>query len=172
MQLDGYYYAMAISVYDCTGCGSCANVCPVNNAGKKAPALVMTSFDDEQLRNQKVWLPCSACRKAGSFLTSSKFQQLKAANSESLTLNSQVLVQVVVKHHTQNLLHSYSVTECTLQMLQVVHQFGVVLHHLHPYTIDANGHGPAWANSLFEDNAEYGLGMFIAQDTLRNTNIA
>ena len=41
-----------------------------------------------------------------------------------------------------------------------------------PYTIDANGHGPAWANSLFEDNAEYGLGMFIAQDTLRNTNIA
>ena len=41
-----------------------------------------------------------------------------------------------------------------------------------PYTIDANGHGPAWANSLFEDNAEYGFGMFIAQDTLRNTNIA
>ena len=41
-----------------------------------------------------------------------------------------------------------------------------------PYTIDVNGHGPAWANSLFEDNAEYGLGMFIAQDTLRNTNIA
>ena len=40
------------------------------------------------------------------------------------------------------------------------------------YTIDVNGHGPAWANSLFEDNAEYGLGMFIAQDTLRNTNIA
>ena len=41
-----------------------------------------------------------------------------------------------------------------------------------PYTIDVNGHGPAWANSLFEDNAEYGFGMFIAQDTLRNTNIA
>ena len=41
-----------------------------------------------------------------------------------------------------------------------------------PYTTDVNGHGPAWANSLFEDNAEYGLGMFIAQDTLRNTNIA
>ena len=41
-----------------------------------------------------------------------------------------------------------------------------------PYTIDVNGHGPAWATSLFEENAEYGLGMFIAQDTLRNTNIA
>ena len=35
-----------------------------------------------------------------------------------------------------------------------------------PYTTDVNGHGPAWANSLFEDNAEYGLGMFIAQDTI------
>ncbi len=53
MQLDGYYYAMAISVYDCTGCGSCANVCPVNNAGKKAPALVMTSFDDETANEQE-----------------------------------------------------------------------------------------------------------------------
>ena len=53
MQLDGYYYAMAISVYDCTGCGSCANVCPVNNAGKKAPALVMTSFDDETAKEQE-----------------------------------------------------------------------------------------------------------------------
>ena len=51
-KLDGYYYAMAISVYDCTGCGSCANVCPVNNAGKKAPALVMTSFDDETAKEQ------------------------------------------------------------------------------------------------------------------------
>ena len=41
-----------------------------------------------------------------------------------------------------------------------------------PFVQDENGEGVAWANSLFEDNAEYGLGMFIAQDTLRNTNIA
>ncbi|MEG2525437.1 MAG: pyruvate:ferredoxin (flavodoxin) oxidoreductase, partial [Oscillospiraceae bacterium] len=37
-----------------------------------------------------------------------------------------------------------------------------------PYTVNKEGHGPAWSNSLFEDNAEYGLGMFLGQDTLRN----
>ena len=37
-----------------------------------------------------------------------------------------------------------------------------------PYTVGKNGKGPAWANSLFEDNAEYGYGMFLAQQTLRN----
>ena len=41
-----------------------------------------------------------------------------------------------------------------------------------PYTKDKNGHGPAWANSLFEDNAEFGYGMFLAQDTLRKQLIA
>ncbi|MBQ2663166.1 MAG: pyruvate:ferredoxin (flavodoxin) oxidoreductase, partial [Clostridia bacterium] len=41
-----------------------------------------------------------------------------------------------------------------------------------PYTTNSEGHGPAWANSLFEDNAEFGLGMFIAQNTMREANIA
>ena len=41
-----------------------------------------------------------------------------------------------------------------------------------PYTKDKNGRGPAWANSLFEDNAEFGYGMFLAQDTLRKQLIA
>ena len=41
-----------------------------------------------------------------------------------------------------------------------------------PYTTDANGHGPAWANSLFEDNAEHGLGMYMGQKAIRNRLIA
>ncbi|MBQ6531165.1 MAG: pyruvate:ferredoxin (flavodoxin) oxidoreductase, partial [Clostridia bacterium] len=41
-----------------------------------------------------------------------------------------------------------------------------------PYTTNSEGHGPAWANSLFEDNAEFGLGIFIAQNTMREANIA
>ena len=47
MQLDGLYYTMAVSVLDCTGCGSCANVCPVNNAGKKDPALAMKPLETQ-----------------------------------------------------------------------------------------------------------------------------
>ena len=41
-----------------------------------------------------------------------------------------------------------------------------------PYTVDANGHGPAWANSLFEDNAEHGLGMYYGQEALRERLIS
>ena len=41
-----------------------------------------------------------------------------------------------------------------------------------PYTVNKEGHGPSWANSLFEDNAEYGYGMYLAQSTLRNHLIA
>ena len=52
-------------------------------------------------------------------------------------------------------------------MQQVVLQSGVDQHHLHPYTKNAEGKGPAWANSLFEDNAEYGYGMAIAVRTIR-----
>ena len=52
---------------------------------------------------------------------------------------------------------AYSVTECTLLMQQVVHQSGVVQAPSTPYTTNDKGHGPAWANSLFEDNAEFGL---------------
>jgi pyruvate-ferredoxin/flavodoxin oxidoreductase len=37
-----------------------------------------------------------------------------------------------------------------------------------PYTVNKDGHGPAWANSLFEDNAEYGYGMFLAQNAIRS----
>ena len=41
-----------------------------------------------------------------------------------------------------------------------------------PYTVNKKGLGPAWANSLFEDNAEYGYGMYLAQNTIRNSLIA
>ena len=84
---------------------------------------------------------------------------LRVASSNSLYLSSQAHVLVVVKHLMLNLSHSSSVTECILQTQQVVHQSGAVqlLHHLTQQTHE--GKGPAWSNSLFEDNAEFGLGM-------------
>ena len=53
-------------------------------------------------------------------------------------------------------------------MLQVVHLSGQAQHHQHHITHDANGRGPAWANSLFEDNAEFGYGMKLAQDAIKS----
>ena len=49
-------------------------------------------------------------------------------------------------------------------MLQDVVQFILVLHHLHHLQLIKNGQGPAWCNSLFEDNAEFGYGMKLAQN--------
>ena len=54
-------------------------------------------------------------------------------------------------------------------MLQDVLQFGEVAAPSTPYTKNKKGHGPAWANSLFEDNAEYGLGMFLGVKAQRET---
>ena len=88
-------FTMTVSAYDCTGCGSCANVCP----GKKGEkALVMGNME---------------------------------ASSNSRCLSSQAHVQDVVRHLTQNLLHSYSVTECTSQTQQDVLLSGVTPHRPH-----------------------------------------
>ena len=71
------------------------------------------------------------------------------------------------RHHTLNLSHSYSVTECTSLMQQDVHLSGVTHLRSTPYTVNAKGQGPAWSNSLFEDAAEFGYGMLLAQKAIR-----
>ena len=172
MQLDGYYYAMAISVYDCTGCGSCANVCPVNNAGKKAPALVMTSFDDETAKEQEKYDYLVQLAEKQEVLDKFKISTVKGSQFRKPYLEFSGACAGCGETPYAKL-----VTQLFGDRMYIANATGCssIWGGSSPsttYTIDANGHGPAWANSLFEDNAEYGLGMFIAQDTLRNTNIA
>ena len=172
MQLDGYYYAMAISVYDCTGCGSCANVCPVNNAGKKAPALVMTSFDDETAKEQEKYDYLVRLAEKQEVLDKFKISTVKGSQFRKPYLEFSGACAGCGETPYAKL-----VTQLFGDRMYIANATGCSSiwggsSPSTPYTIDANGHGPAWANSLFEDNAEYGLGMFIAQDTLRNTNIA
>ena len=172
MQLDGYYYAMAISVYDCTGCGSCANVCPVNNAGKKAPALVMTSFDDETAKEQEKYDYLVQLAEKQEVLDKFKISTVKGSQFRKPYLEFSGACAGCGETPYAKL-----VTQLFGDRMYIANATGCSSiwggsSPSTPYTIDVNGHGPAWANSLFEDNAEYGLGMFIAQDTLRNTNIA
>ena len=172
MQLDGYYYAMAISVYDCTGCGSCANVCPVNNAGKKAPALVMTSFDDETAKEQEKYDYLVQLAEKQEVLDKFKISTVKGSQFRKPYLEFSGACAGCGETPYAKL-----VTQLFGDRMYIANATGCSSiwggsSPSTPYTTDVNGHGPAWANSLFEDNAEYGLGMFIAQDTLRNTNIA
>ncbi len=171
MQLDGLYYAMAISVLDCTGCGSCANVCPVNNAGKKDPALVMKPLDDN-LDEQKGYDYLVTLAEKQEVLDKFKASTVKGSQFRMPYLEfsgacagcGETPYAKLVTQLFGDRMYLANATGCSSI-------WGGSCPST-PYTTNSEGHGPAWANSLFEDNAEFGLGMYIAQNTLREANIA
>jgi pyruvate-ferredoxin/flavodoxin oxidoreductase len=170
MQLDGLYYTMAVSVLDCTGCGSCANVCPVNNAGKKDPALAMKSLDS-QLAEQANYDYAADLGEKQAVLD--KFPATKVKGSQFKKPYLEFSGACAGCGETP---YAKLVTQLFGERMFIANATGCSSiwggsAPSTPYCKDKNGNGPAWANSLFEDNAEFGLGMFIAQDTLRNTNI-
>ncbi len=170
MQLDGLYYTMAISVLDCTGCGSCANVCPVNNAGKKDPALTMKPLDTQLNEQPKFDYAADLGEKQAvldkfpaSKVKGSQFKKPYLEFSGACAGCGETPYAKLVTQLFGDRMFIANATGCSSI-------WGGSAPST-PYCADKNGNGPAWANSLFEDNAEFGMGMFIAQDTLRNTNI-
>ena len=97
--MPGMKFTMTVSAYDCTGCGSCANVCP----GKKGEkALVMANME-ENAESRHSSISEQRFRLSQKLLLSLKRIPLRVASLNSLCLSSQVLVQVVVRHLTLNL---------------------------------------------------------------------
>ena len=152
-------FRIQISPLDCTGCGSCVNVCP---ARQKALALKDgESQIQEQADNysfaEKIEVPANEYNKytlKGSQFAPQHFQFSGACAGCGETPYIKLVTQLygdkmVIANATGcSSIYGGSFPSC-------------------PYTIDSNGRGPAWANSLFEDNAEFGLGMRIAIDTTR-----
>ncbi len=166
-QLDGLYYTMAISVLDCTGCGSCANVCPGNI---KNDTLVMNMLDD-QLDQQKYYDYASELGEKQAVLD--KFPPTKVKGSQFKKPYLEFSGACAGCGETP---YAKLVTQLFGDRMFIANATGCssiwgASCPSAPYTTNAQGEGPAWANSLFEDNAEFGLGMFIAQDTLRAQNI-
>ena len=166
-QLDGYYYGMAISVLDCTGCGSCVNVCPEVKGTK---ALSMSPLDNN-LDIQKGF-----------------DYGIKLATKPSVLEKFPITSVKGSQFRTPYLEFSGACAGCgeTPYAKLVTQLFGDRMYIANatgcssiwggsapstPYTTDENGRGPAWANSLFEDNAEYGYGMFLGQKAIREKNI-
>ena len=165
--LDGYYYTMAISVLDCTGCGSCSNVCPGN---MKNDTLVMNPLDT-QLDQQPYYDYASVLGEKQAVLD--KFPIDKVKGSQFMMPYLEFSGACAGCGETP---YAKLVTQLFGDRMFLANATGCSSIWggscpSTPYTKDANGHGPAWANSLFEDNAEFGLGMAIAQETLRNQNI-
>ena len=166
--LAGYKFGIQISVLDCTGCGSCANVCPGKGGNK---ALVMKPIET-QLEQQEVFayaeeLPEKPEALAKFKPTTVKGSQLKQPLLEFSGACAGCGETPYAKLATQlfgDKMYIANATGCSSI-------WGGSAPST-PYTVNKRGFGPAWANSLFEDNAEYGFGMYLAQKQLRERVIA
>ena len=164
----GYEFRMQVSPLDCMGCGVCADICP-----SKEKALVMTPFASiveqetvnyefsEQLPEVDV-SACPGCKKTtvkGSQFSKPLFEFSGACAGCGETPYVKVITQLfgdrmIVANATGcSSIYGGSAPTC-------------------PYTTNKQGKGPAWANSLFEDNAEFGYGMNLAYTQRRATLVA
>jgi len=151
---EDYAFAIAISAYDCTGCGVCANVCPAKNK-----ALVMKPAE-EQLKEQKNFdyaeqkvsdkeLPFKVDSIKGSQFRKPLLEFSGACAGCGETPYAKLVTQLFGDR-----MYIANATGCSSI-------WGGSAPST-PYTVNKEGRGPAWANSLFEDNAEFGYGMAVA----------
>jgi pyruvate-ferredoxin/flavodoxin oxidoreductase len=153
-------FAIAPSVFDCTGCGSCANVCPAKNK-----ALVMKPLD-EQADQQKYYdyaeKNVSRGKDTGFAPTSLKGSQFKKPLMEfpgaCAGCGESPYARLICQLFGDRMFIA-NATGCT--------SIWGGLAPTTPYTVGEDGKGPAWANSLFEDNAEFGYGMAMASEQRR-----
>ena len=157
--LEQFAYRIQVSPLDCTGCGNCANICPA-----KEKALVMKPLDS-QMSQVKNWdfaskisvkenvMPVDTVK--GSQFKKPLFEFSGACGGCGETPYAKLVTQLFGDRMIIT-----NATGCSSI-------WGGSAPST-PYTVNAEGKGPAWANSLFEDNAEYGYGMILAIKQMRN----
>ncbi|MDO4522765.1 MAG: pyruvate:ferredoxin (flavodoxin) oxidoreductase [Eubacteriales bacterium] len=159
-----YKFAMVVSAYDCTGCGSCANVCP----GKKgAKALAMENMEanagEQKYFDYAVELPIKEDvveKFKENTVKGSQFKQPLLEFSGACAGCGETPYAKLITQLFGDRMYIANATGCS--------SIWGNSSPSTPYTVNAKGQGPAWGNSLFEDNAEFGYGMFLAQRALRD----
>ena len=161
---DGLQYTLSISPLDCTGCEVCVNVCPGKKGNK---ALEMVPLSQEIKANE---------------------QEVANYTFNKVDIKTDVFgLQTVKGTQFAQPLFEFSgacagcgetpyiklITQLYGDRMLVANATGCSSIYggsapVSPYTKDKNGHGPGWANSLFEDNAEFGYGMAVASESIRN----
>lgn len=153
---EGMQYKIQLSPEDCTGCGMCANICPSKNK-----ALEMKDYTDvNETGNYAFSLKVPYPKLEPTNIKNSQFLKpyfefsgacAGCGETPYIKLISQLFGKRMVVANATGCTSIYSGSSPTC-----------------PYTVDKDGHGPAWANSLFEDNAEFGLGIQQAYEIRAN----
>ncbi len=162
--MPNYKFAVVMSAYDCTGCGSCANVCP----GKKgAKALAMENMEAnaglQKYFDYGVELPAKADvveKFKENTVKGSQFKQPLLEFSGACAGCGETPYAKLITQLFGDRMYIANATGCS--------SIWGNSSPSTPYTVNAKGQGPAWGNSLFEDNAEFGYGMLLAQKALRD----
>ena len=159
-----YKFAISISALDCTGCGSCANVCP----GKKGEkALTMDKLADH-LDEQPVFdfgqtVPVKedvVAKFKEATVKGSQFKKPLLEFSGACAGCGETPYAKLITQLFGDRMYIANATGCS--------SIWGNSSPSTPYTVNAKGQGPAWDNSLFEDNAEFGFGMLLAQNAIRD----
>ena len=155
---DGLYYRMQVSALDCMGCGNCADICP-----SKDNALQMKTYDEEIKEADNWEYAMTLSNKSENIkkntVKGSQFVQPYFEFSGACAgCGETPYVKLITQLFGDRMLIA-NATGCSSI-------WGASAPSM-PYCKDENGRGPAWANSLFEDNAEFGYGMVIASNQMR-----
>lgn len=162
--MPGVKFAMTVSAYDCTGCGSCVNVCP----GKKGEKALELRNMEENAGRQVYFdygreipvKPEVVAKYKETTVKGSQFKQPLLEFSGACAGCGETPYAKLVTQLFGDRMYIANATGCS--------SIWGNSSPSTPYTVNDKGQGPAWANSLFEDNAEFGYGMLLAQKALRN----
>ena len=165
--LKGYKFAIVVSTYDCTGCGSCANICPAGKKDKAKTALVMEPFEDHKAEEDAYLYAMSLPEKKEEV-----FNKFKAASVKGSQFRRPLFQFSGACAGCGETPYAKLVTQLYGDKMYIANATGCSSIWGNsapstPYCKNQEGKGPAWSNSLFEDNAEFGFGMYIANQQIR-----
>ena len=156
----GYKFSIQVSTLDCTECGVCVEVCPT-----KEKSLAMVPIGDELAKGSQ--------ETADYFFNEVTYKDLGDNNPKNLSFRQPLFEFSGACAGCGETPYIKALTQLYGDHLVIANATGCSSIYggsfpATPYTTNAEGFGPAWANSLFEDNAEFGFGMRIAYETVRD----
>ncbi|HIU77915.1 MAG TPA: pyruvate:ferredoxin (flavodoxin) oxidoreductase, partial [Candidatus Avilachnospira avicola] len=161
--MPGKKFAIVVSVLDCTGCGSCANVCPGMKGAKALEMVPQDQATSQAAFDFAVELPDKEDvieKFKANTVKGSQFKKPLLEFSGACAGCGETPYAKLITQLFGDRMYIANATGCS--------SIWGNSSPSTPYTVNAKGQGPAWDNSLFEDNAEFGYGMLLAQNAIRD----